>query len=214
VPPNYCSLLVVKVGLWRLQYPARLAVRSSLANIELGARRACLQHNFLVSRSFNLSWHIGPGYTYEETHSFFTLGASTIVPLFNRNQGPIAEAEARRKEAAAAFVERQAQVIARSERALAVYTATLKELSEAESLRKLQENQLQITQQAIRSGTDIRLNLDSVQIQILILERARIDALVRAQRALGELEDAVQKPLDPGGVFNITPESPALHGHQ
>jgi hypothetical protein len=61
VPPNYCSLLVVKVGFWRLQRPAHLAVRSSLANIDLGARRACLQDNLLVSRSFNLSWHIGPG---------------------------------------------------------------------------------------------------------------------------------------------------------
>jgi len=156
--------------------------------------------------------NIGPGYTYEEKHSFFTVGASTTVPLFNRNQGPIAEAEAHRRESAAAFLERQAQVIAKSERALAVYTAALKELSEAESLRELQENQAQITQQAIRSGTDIRLSLDSVEIQVSLLARARLDALVRAQRALGELEDAVQKPLDPGGAFNITPEAPALLG--
>jgi outer membrane protein, heavy metal efflux system len=156
--------------------------------------------------------NIGPGYTYEERHSFFTLGFSTTVPLFNRNQGPIAEAEARRKEAAAVFVEKQAQVIARSERALAVYKGALKELSEAESLRKLQDNQLQITQQAIRSGTDIRLSLDSVEIQIVILDRARLDALARAQKALGELEDAVQKPLESDDVFDITPESPALIG--
>jgi outer membrane protein TolC len=187
----------------------RLDIRRALA--QYAAAEAGLQLE--IAKQYP-DINIGPGYTYEERHSFFTVGASSTIPLFNRNQGPIAEAEARRKEAAAAFVERQAQVIARSERALAIYTATLKELSEAESLRKLQENQLQIMQQAIRSGTDIRLNLDSVQIQILILERARIDALVRAQRALGDLEDAVQKPLDPGWVFNITPESPALHGHQ
>jgi outer membrane protein TolC len=187
----------------------RLDIRRALA--QYAATEAGLQLE--IAKQYP-DINIGPGYTYEERHSFFTVGVSSTIPLFNRNQGPIAEAEARRKEAAAALVERQAQVIARSERALAIYTAALKELSEAESLRKLQEDQLQITQQAIRSGTDIRLNLDSVQIQILILERARIDALVRAQRALGELEDAVQKPLDPGGVFNITPESPALHGHQ
>ena len=187
----------------------RLDIRRALA--QYAAAEAGLQLE--IAKQYP-DINIGPGYTYEERHSFFTVGVSSTIPLFNRNQGPIAEAEARRKEAAAALVERQAQVIARSERALAIYTAALKELSEAESLRKLQEDQLQITQQAIRSGTDIRLNLDSVQIQILILERARTDALVRAQRALGELEDAVQKPLDPGGVFNITPESPALHGHQ
>jgi len=156
--------------------------------------------------------NIGPGYTYEEKHSFFTVGFSTVVPLFNRNQGPIAEAEARRKEAASAFLERQAQVIAKSERALAVYTAALKELAESESLRKLQETQLQIMQQTIRAGTDNRLSLDTIEIQSWVLARAQLDALLRAQRALGELEGAVQRPLDPGGMFTITPESPALIG--
>jgi len=156
--------------------------------------------------------NIGPGYTYEETHSFFTLLASTTVPLFNRNQGPIAEAEARRKEAAAAFLERQAQVIAKSERALAVYTAALKELAEAESLRKLQKTQLQIMQQTIRAGVDTRLSLDNVEIQSWVLARAQLDALLRAQRALGELQDSVQRPLGPDEMFTITPESPALIG--
>ncbi len=122
--------------------------------------------------------NIGPGYTYEEKHSFFTVGFSTTVPLFNRNQGPIAEAEAR--------------------------------LAEAESLRKLQETQLQIMQLAIRAGADNRLSLDTIEIQSWILARAQLDALARAQRALGELEDAVQRPLDPGGMFTITPESPSL----
>src|SRR5216684_3105321 len=156
--------------------------------------------------------NIGPGYTYEEKHSFFTVGVSTTVPLFNRNQGPIAEAEARRKEAAAVFLERQAQIIAKSERALAVYTAALEELSEAESLRKLQETQLQIMQQTIRAGADNRLSLDNVEIQSWVLARAQLDALLRAQRALGELQDSVQRPLGPDEMFTITPELPALIG--
>jgi outer membrane protein TolC len=156
--------------------------------------------------------NLGPGYTYEETHSFFTVGFSTTVPLFNRNQGPIAEAEAHRKEAAAAFRERQAQVIARSERALAIYTAALKEQAEAESLRKLQETQLQIMQETIRAGADDRLSLDNVEIQSWVLARAQLDALLRAQRALGELEDSVQRPLGPGEMFTITLESPSLIG--
>ena len=186
----------------------RLDIRRALA--QYAASEAGLQLE--IAKQYP-DINIGPGYTYEEMHSFFTLGASTTVPLFNRNQGPIAEAEARRKEAAAAFLERQAQVIARSERALAVYTGALKEVAEAESLRKLEENQMQITQLAIRSGTDIRLSLDIVEIQSWVLARARLDALARAQRALGELEDAVQRPLDPSGMFIIlTPESPALLG--
>ena len=65
------------------------------------------------------NFNIGPGYAFEERHSFFTVGFSTSLPVFNRNQEPIAEAEARRKEAVAAFLQTQAQVIEKSERALA-----------------------------------------------------------------------------------------------
>jgi outer membrane protein TolC len=155
--------------------------------------------------------NIGPGYTYEEKNSFFTVGLSSAIPLFNRNQGPIAEAEARRKEAAAAFLQIQAQVVAKSERALAVYTAALRELAEAQTLYQLQEIQLQTVQQTIRAGADDRLSLDSVQIQLSVLARARLEALGRAQRALGDLEDAIQRPLDHGAVFQIRPESPALN---
>jgi outer membrane protein TolC len=185
----------------------RLDLRRSLA--QYAAAEAALQLE--IAKQYP-DINIGPGYTYEEQHSFFTIGFSTTIPLFNRNQGPIAEAEARRKEAAAAFLERQAQIIAKSERALALYTAALEELAEAESLRKLQETQLQIMQQTIRAGADNRLSLDNVEIQSWVLARAQLDALAHAQRALGELEDAVQRPLDPGEMFTITPESPAIIG--
>jgi outer membrane protein TolC len=183
----------------------RLDLRRSLA--QYAAAEAGLQLE--IAKQYP-DINIGPGYTYEETHSFFTAGLSTTVPLFNRNQGPIAEAEARRKQAAAVFLERQAQVIARSERALAVYTAALKEQAVIESLRKPQENQMQIMQQAIRAGIDTRLSLDNVEIQNWVLARGQLDALARAQRAFGELEDAVQRPLDPAEMFTITPDSPAL----
>ncbi len=185
----------------------RLDLRRSLA--QYAAAEASLQLE--IAKQYP-DINIGPGYTYEEKHSFFTVGFSTTFPLFNRNQGPIAEAEAHRKEAAAAFLERQAQVVARSERAFAVYTAALKEQADADSLRNFQETQVQIMQQAIRAGTDSQLSLDNVEIQTWVLARAQLDALARAQRALGELEDAVQRPLDPGGMFTITPESPALIG--
>jgi len=91
-----------------------------------------------------------------------------------------------------------------------VYTAALKERAEAESLRKLQDTQLQIMQQTIRAGADNRLSLDNVEIQSWVLARAQLDALLRAQKALGELEDAVQRPLGPSEMFTITPESPVL----
>jgi outer membrane protein, heavy metal efflux system len=184
----------------------RLDVRRSLAQYAAAEAELRLE----ISKQYP-DLQIGPGYTYEERNNFFVVGLSTTVPLFNRNQGPIAEAEARRKEAAASFLERQAQVIAGGERALALYTAALKELAEVDqTLGKLQDSQLRMMQRAVSLGEEDRLSLNGVQIQSSVLARARLDALARAQSALGELEDAVQRPLDPGDAFSITPESPAL----
>lgn len=184
----------------------RLDIRRSLA--QYAAAEASMQSE--ITKQYP-NFNIGPGYTYEETHSFFTLGVSTSLPIFNRNQGPIAEAEGRRKEAAAAFLQTQAQVIEKSERALAGYKSVLKEVAAAQSLYELQEGQLQIVERAIRAGADYRLSLDGVQIQLSILARAHLDALARAQRALGDLEDAVQRPFDRDGMFQINPESPVLN---
>jgi outer membrane protein, heavy metal efflux system len=184
----------------------RLDVRSSLA--QYAAAESALQLE--IAKQYP-DINIGPGYSYEEGHSYFTVGFSATLPLFNRNQGPIAEAEARRQEAAAAFLQTQADVIAKSERALAVYTAALKELAEAEYLLNLQENQRQAMQHAVRVGEQDRLTLEDINIQSSVSARARLDALARAQKALGELEDAVQRPLVTGEEFPTNPDSPVLN---
>jgi outer membrane protein TolC len=203
-PPSLEALSLAEIQ--REAVLNRLDVRRSLA--QYAAFESDLQLE--IAKQYP-DINIGPGYTYEERNSFFTVGLSSVIPLFNRNQGPIAEAEARRKEAAAAFLQTQAQVVAKSERARTAYTAALRELAETESLYQLQERQLQTVQQSIRAGADDRLSLDSVQIQLSVLARARLDAVGHAQRALGDLEDAVQRPLDRTGVFPIQPESPALN---
>jgi cobalt-zinc-cadmium efflux system outer membrane protein len=184
----------------------RLDIRRSLA--QYSAAEANVQSE--IAKQYP-NFNIGPGYTYEERHSFFTLGFSTTLPLFNRNQGPIAEAEGRRKEAAAAFLQTQAQVIEKGERALAGYKAALKEVAAAQSLYELQQGQLQIVERTIHAGADDRLSLDGVQIQLSILARTRLDALARAQRALGDLEDAVQRPLAPGETLPVNAEPPDLN---
>jgi len=183
----------------------RLDVRSSLA--QYAAAEAGLQLE-IAKQYPDIS--IGPGYTYEEGRSYFTVGFSAVVPVFNKNQGPIAEAEARRREAAAAFVETQADAIAKSDRALALYSAAMQELAEAEHVLNLQENQRQAMQQAVRIGEQDRLTLEDANIQSSVLARARLDALAQAQKALGDLEDAVQRPLTAGDEFPADPESRAL----
>jgi outer membrane protein TolC len=152
------------------------------------------------------SFNIGPGYTYEERHNFFTVGLSISLPIFNRNEGPIAEAEGRRKEAAAAFLQLQERAIERSEGALVSYRAALEVLAESESAYQVQDNLVHVVERNIHAGSNDRMNLDAAKIQLAILAQARLDALTQAQRAFGELEDSVQLPLAPGEGPSIKPE--------
>jgi cobalt-zinc-cadmium efflux system outer membrane protein len=203
-PPNLQSFSLQEIR--RDAVLDRLDIRRSLA--QYAAAETDLQLE--IAKQYP-DIQIGPGYAYEETNNFFTVGMSITLPLFNRNQGPIAEADAKRKEAAATFVQKQAQVIGDSEKALAVYTAALNELAEADqSLRQLQDTQLRMTQLAVAVGEEDRLTLNGMQLESAAVARARLDALGRAQIALGDLEDAVQRPLSPSDKFPFNPESPAL----
>ncbi|GAC1437673.1 MAG: TolC family protein [Terriglobales bacterium] len=184
----------------------RLNIRRVLA--QYAAAEADL-HSEIAKQYPN--FNLGPGYTYEEGNSFFTVGFSTSLPLFNRNQGPIAEAEGRREQAAAAFLQTQAQVIETSERAFAVYKAALSAFIQAESLYSLQKSQLPVVEHNISAGADDRLSLDAVEIQISALAQARLNALASAQKALGDLEDSVQRPLVRGEMFPVNSESSGVH---
>ena len=184
----------------------RLDVRRSLA--EYAASEADLRLE--IAKQYP-DLEIGPGYQFEERNNFFTLASAITLPILNRNQGPIAEAEARRKETGSRFLVTQAQVIAESEKALAPYRGALKELSEADnSLRKLQDLRNRKTQQAVRVGEADRLTLNGVLLESSAVSSVRLDALGRAQTALGALEDAVERPLTPGDIAPLAPGSPAL----
>lgn len=184
----------------------RLDVRRSLA--QYAAADAALRLE--IAKQYP-NFNIGPGYSYEERDNFFTVGLSMTLPIFNRNQGPIAEAEGRRKEAAAAFLETQAQVIEKSDRAFALYEAALEQMREAQSPYQIQESRLQGIQQAIRAGSDTRLSLDGAEVQLSVLATAKLDALANAQGALGDLENAVQRPLAAGDILPINVEPSGLN---
>lgn len=144
---------------------------------------------------------IGPGYSYEEKQSYFTLGLAATIPLMNRNQGPIAEAEARRRQAQADFVQTQTEVISSSKRALALYAAALEGLAEADRFAGVQMRRGEATRKSVQAGEQGRLDLDDAEIERSVAERARLDALAHAQRALGDLEDAVERPLAAGDAL-------------
>jgi outer membrane protein TolC len=184
----------------------RLDVRRALE--EYAATEAALQLE--IARQ-HPDVQIGPGYQLEEQDSFFVLGLSATLPIFNRNQGPIAEAEAQRQEAGARFLATQAQVIAQSEAAFAGYKTALGQLQEVdESLRRIQEQRERMGQQALQVGESDPIELNAVVLERSAIAQTRLAAAVQARHALGELEDAVERPLEPGDT--LTPGSSALKG--
>ena len=172
----------------------RLDVRQSLAQYQ--AAEAALRLEIARQQP---NFTLGPGYHFEEGNNYFTLSFSTVLPVFNRNQGPIAEAEARRKEAAASFLATQANAIAQSEQALARYRTAFAVLQDARrSLSQIQNVQEPMARQAVSFGESDRLFLNSIQLQVTTAGVAQLSALYNAQLALGQLEDAVERPLESG----------------
>jgi len=177
-------------GIQRTGLLNRLDVRRALA--DYAAAEAALQLE--IAKQYP-DLQLSPGYKFDDGDNKFSLGISLTLPLFNQNQGPIAEAEARCKESAARFRALQTQVISDLERARARYHAAVQRLAEAtRSLADLRQRQEQMTQLATSGQTDPLLAVNLL-LQRTRLTRARLDALREMQIVLGELENAVQRPL-------------------
>lgn len=179
----------------------RLDVRRTLA--EYAASVAALQLE-LAKRYPDVS--LGPGYEFEQGEKRFVLGLSIRLPVFDQNAGPIAEAEARRKEVAARFLAVQARAIAEMESALARYRSARKELEEAERTLAGVERLEKALRRAVELGESDRAARTGVRAEWVAASRVRLAALEKAQDALGRLEDAVQRPL--GGAAPIPEPSP------
>lgn len=174
----------------------RLDVRQGLAQYQAAEDALRLE----IARQ-HPNFALGPGYHFEESDNFFTVSFSTVLPVFNRNQGPIAEAEARRKEAAAKFLTTQANVIAESEQALARYRSAFAAWQEAgKSVAQIENVQQPMAVQAVSFGESDKLFLNSIRLQGTAAVAAELTALYGAQLALGQLENAVERPLEPGDL--------------
>jgi cobalt-zinc-cadmium efflux system outer membrane protein len=149
--------------------------------------------------------NLGPGYNYEESANFIALSLSTVLPLRNRNEGPIAEAEAQRKVAGSQLLSVQSTVIADTDKALRQYAAAYASQEEASHSVEQLEEQQQSAIRAQQSGETDQLAVVAAQLQTSVAARARVDALHQAQLSLGLVEDALQRPISP----NTSPVLPA-----
>ncbi len=156
--------------------------------------------------------HLGPGYKFDDAKDKWTFGISLTVPVLNRNQGPIAEAKARREEAAARFTALQAGVLEELDRRLAGYLETLRKLKTAEALVAAEKIQEQAAQRGLQAGETDRLALLSARLAMNNAVLARLRTFQQAQQALGLLEDAVKSPLGASAGLPVALQTNPRHG--
>ncbi|MBI3881813.1 MAG: TolC family protein [Verrucomicrobia bacterium] len=147
--------------------------------------------------------HIGTGYQWDQGESKWQLGLTAEIPVLNRNQGPIAAAQARREEAAARFVAAQAKAMGEIDRALAGFrasTARGKALGElAASLRQ----QHDAIAAQVKAGATDRLDLLASDVELAAAELQQWDGELKTTQAAAALEDAIQHPLNPAWQSGI-----------
>ena len=140
---------------------------------------------------------LGPGYEFDQGLNKWSLGFSLTLPVFDRNQGPIAEAEAKRATSAARFQVLEARVAGDLDRALASYRGALEKLQVAGETVTDATNQRDAAQRLLQGGEGDRLSVLAAQVELDAALAGRLDVLVEVQQALAGIEDATRTALEP-----------------
>lgn len=142
--------------------------------------------------------HLGPGYAWNSGNAGdnqWSLGLTLELPILDQNQGPIAEAEARRKLAAAKFIELQSQVIGEIDRAVAGWRVAGEQLKTGNNLLAVESQQQKSAQAQLDVGAADQLDSLTAQLELGSAALAQLDNESQWQTALGQLEDALKSPL-------------------
>ena len=155
--------------------------------------------------------HLGPGYTYDTgTHKIGFGLAGITLPIFDQNQGNIAQAEAKRREAAARTAALQDSILGDLDHALARYRASLDAVQLSARHLTTARHQLDSEQAGFAAGDIDRLTLTQAKAGYEANEMTHLDAVVAARQAAGALEDAMQRPLQPETAHqSLTRQEPA-----
>ena len=147
---------------------------------------------------------IGPGYEFDQSENKWMLGLSVTLPVFNRNQGAIAVAEANRAQAQAQFMALQARIVGELESALGDYQASMEKLRVAENLAANREAAASRTEQMYELGEIVRSQVDAAALEANTAALNRLEARIEALRAVGQIEDAMHVATDmPNGARQV-----------
>jgi outer membrane protein, heavy metal efflux system len=189
----------------RLALQSRPDILGALA--EYAASQSALQLE--IARQYP-DVHLQPGYQYDQGDNKWALGLVVELPVLHQNQGAIAEAAGRRREAAARFLALQAKVMAEIERAVQNYQASVQALADFQALQDQQARRRDQINAQYRAGAAEQLDLLNAQTEFAATEMLQLEGRLRHEQAFAALEDAVQRPFElPPTVFESRPTTPA-----
>ena len=167
----------------------RADVLAALA--DYAASEAALQ--LAVARQYP-DIHLGPGYEFDQGDHKWSLGFGWELPVFHRQQGPIAEAAAQRSESAARFNAVQARALAEVEQAFASYRAAQSNVITADTITASATQQKHRLDAIYATGEVPVHAVYAAAVESASARLAQLEAHTAFQLALSDLEAAVQNP--------------------
>jgi outer membrane protein TolC len=167
----------------------RPEVLAALSRYE--ARQAALQLE--LARQYP-DLHLGSPYQWDQGENKWSLSVTLELPLLNRNQGPIGEAEARRREAAAQVLAAQAAVLAQVDAAFASLRAAREREAQLRPVHAELERGLGRLRARLEAGDADRLEWEEACLARGASAAALLQARAATALAAGELEDALDAP--------------------
>lgn len=134
--------------------------------------------------------NLGPGYEWNAAGDKYILGFSITLPVFNNNEGAIAEAEAKRKEAAEKFNALQAKVIGDIDLAVTHYKTALDKQTTADRLLAEQMATQKNLAAHLGQGDVAKIPLLLAQTETSAAKLAFHEAHIQVIKARAEIEAA------------------------
>jgi cobalt-zinc-cadmium efflux system outer membrane protein len=142
--------------------------------------------------------HLAPGYLWNQGNEGdheWQLGLSIELPVLNHNQGPIAEAQAKRVAAAARFRALQSKILGQIDVALAGYQSALQESEVVAAFSANLRKRLDAVLAQQKAGEADPLTVAEARVEFYAGAVSRLETDLKISRLFGQLEDAVQSPL-------------------
>lgn len=197
LPPNTALLLDLSTDASLASNEARCRALTSRTDLlsalaEYAAAESALK---LEIRKQYPDAHLGSGYQFDQGENKWALGLTVEVPVLNQNQGRIAEAAGKRREAGAHVLALQAKIAGDVDRALTAWRGAQSRVATLEDVRAAQQARVASLKAQFDAGAIESLDVLIAETELIADKLLQWEVQRQVQRAFGELEDALQRPL-------------------